>query len=155
MHCAVGGVSQHALDRGVSAQGGVPCDISNHAFDFTCMLSWHQLRVNTSAPAYIVLVDNVTCDACWDTAPHPVNRITDTCRNITFPQHSLREVTRKHSTCTCVSSHQMSVPVKGGPCTVGSQVWIGFRSWPPDVSTSGGGRLKLNNLWHVKRNTHA
>ena len=47
-------VSQHALHRGVylsmhwtggvcpggvSAQGGVPCDLSHHAFDITCMLS--------------------------------------------------------------------------------------------------------------------
>ena len=48
-------VSQHALRRGVylsmhwtgeclpvggvSAQGGVPCDLSHHAFDITCMLS--------------------------------------------------------------------------------------------------------------------
>ena len=27
-----------------------------------------------------------TCKACWDTTPSPVNRITDTCKNITQPQ---------------------------------------------------------------------
>ena len=27
-----------------------------------------------------------TCKACWDTTPSPVNRITDTCKNITLPQ---------------------------------------------------------------------
>ena len=61
--------------RGVSAQGGVcpgvsalgdacpegmcvsawraSCDLSHHAFDVTCMLSQHQLIVDTSAAAYI------------------------------------------------------------------------------------------------------
>ena len=28
---------------------------------------------------------DTTCNACWDTT-HPVNRITDTCKNITLPQ---------------------------------------------------------------------
>ena len=32
---------------GVPAQGGVPCDLSHHAFDVTCMLPPHQLRLNT------------------------------------------------------------------------------------------------------------
>ena len=27
-----------------------------------------------------------TCNACWDTTPPPVNRITDTYKNITLPQ---------------------------------------------------------------------
>ena len=36
-------------------------------------------------------VYHVTCDACWDTPPS-VNRITDRCKNITFPQLRLREV---------------------------------------------------------------
>ena len=35
--------------------GGVPCDLSHHAFDVTCMLPPHQLRLDTSAAAYIVL----------------------------------------------------------------------------------------------------
>ena len=40
---------------GVSARGGavVSYDLSHHAFDVTCMLSQHQLSVNTSAAAYI------------------------------------------------------------------------------------------------------
>ena len=55
--------------QGVSVQGrGVPCDLSHHAFDVTCMLSSHQLRLITSAAAYIVF-GHVTCGACWDTSP--------------------------------------------------------------------------------------
>ena len=38
---------------GVSAQGGVS---AHHAFDVTCMLSLYQLRLKSSAAAYIVLV---------------------------------------------------------------------------------------------------
>ena len=37
-------------------QGGVPCDLSHHAFDVTCMLPAHQLRPTNSAAAYILLV---------------------------------------------------------------------------------------------------
>ena len=70
----------------VSAWGGMPCDLSHNAFDVTCMLSLHQLRLITSAGAYIVL-GHVTCEACWDThPPTPVDRTTDTCKNITLPQ---------------------------------------------------------------------
>ena len=45
--------------------GGVPCDISHHAFDVTCMLPPHQLRHINSAPAYILLPGHVTCKACY------------------------------------------------------------------------------------------
>ena len=38
---------------------------------------------------------DTTCNACWDSTP-PVNRITDTCKNITFAI-SLRTVTTQHS----------------------------------------------------------
>ena len=48
----------------------VSCDLSHHAFDVTCMLSLHQLRLITSVAAYIVF-GHVTCDACWDTYPPP------------------------------------------------------------------------------------
>ena len=48
--------------------GGVLCDLSHNAFDVTCMLSLHQLRLFTSAAVYIVL-GHVTCDECWDTPP--------------------------------------------------------------------------------------
>ena len=41
---------------GVSAKGGVPCDLSHHAFDVICMLSPQQLRLNSNVAAYIVLV---------------------------------------------------------------------------------------------------
>ena len=51
----------------VSAQGDVPCDLSHHAFDVTCMLPPHQLRHINSAPVYILLPGHVTCKACWDT----------------------------------------------------------------------------------------
>ena len=34
---------------------------------------------------------DTTCNACWDSTPPPVNRITDTCKNITFAT-SLRTV---------------------------------------------------------------
>ena len=45
----------------VSAPGGgllwgIPCDLSHHGFDLTCMLPPHQLRPTNSAAAYIVLV---------------------------------------------------------------------------------------------------
>ena len=69
----------HIRGRGVPAWGG-PCDLSHHAFDVTCMLSCHQLRLITSAAAYIVF-GHVTCGACWDT---PLDRMTDTCKNITL-----------------------------------------------------------------------
>ena len=61
----------------VSIRGGVPCDISHHAFDVTCLLPPHQLRHINSAPAYILLPGHVTCKACWDThSPSPVDRHT-------------------------------------------------------------------------------
>ena len=69
--------------------GGIPCDLSHNAFDVTCMLPPHQLRHINCAAAYIV----------WPRCmlgyipPPPVDRITDTCKNITFPQLRLREVT--------------------------------------------------------------
>ena len=47
----------------------VLCDLSHHAFDVTCMLSQHQLRASSYAPAYI-LVGHVTC------MPPPVDRQT-------------------------------------------------------------------------------
>ena len=75
------------LPEGVSAKGrGVSCDLSNHTFDVTCMLSLHQLRLITSAAAYIVL-GYVTCGACSDT-PLPPDRMTDMCKDIIFPQTS-------------------------------------------------------------------
>ena len=71
---------------GFSIPGGVPCDLSHHAFDVTCMLSPHQLRLTNSAAPYIVVVQGMMG------YPLPVNRITDTCKNITFPQLRLRAV---------------------------------------------------------------
>ena len=62
----------------------VPCDLSHHAFDVTCMLLPHQLRPNNGAAAYILLVGHVTCKACWDTPPYGQ---TDTCENITFANY--------------------------------------------------------------------
>ena len=66
------------LSRGVPAQGVsawgvyIPCDLSHHAFDLTCMLPSHQLRPTNNAVAYILLVGHVTCKVCWDTTPpHP------------------------------------------------------------------------------------
>ena len=50
--------------------GCVPCDLSHHAFDVTCMLSPHQLRASSYAPAYI-LVGHVT-----RMPPPPVDRQT-------------------------------------------------------------------------------
>ena len=71
--------------QGVSAWGCVvPCDLSYHAFDVTCMLPPHQLRPNNSAAAYILMVGHVTCKARWDTSPYGQ---TDTCENITFANY--------------------------------------------------------------------
>ena len=53
---------------GGSAWGDAPCDLFHHAFDVNCMLPPHQLRLITSAAAYIVF-GHVTCGACWDTPP--------------------------------------------------------------------------------------
>ena len=55
---------------GGSPSGGVPSDLSHHAFDVTCMLPPHQLRHTNCAPAYI-LPGHVTCNASWDTHPPP------------------------------------------------------------------------------------
>ena len=76
-YCLPRGVSAQGgcLPRGVSTKGCVPYDLSHDAFDVTCMLSLHQLRLITSAAAYIVL-GHVTCEAYWDTPP-PVNRMTE------------------------------------------------------------------------------
>ena len=61
----------YLLQGGACPWEGIPCDPSHHAFDVTCMLSCHQLRLITSAGAYIVF-GHVTCGACWDT-PHGQN----------------------------------------------------------------------------------
>ena len=55
------GLTQEGLPRegGISAHGGVPCDLSHHAFDVTCMLPPHQLRPTNSAAAYIVVVQGM------------------------------------------------------------------------------------------------
>ena len=79
VHCSGGG----CLPR------GVPCDLSHHAFDVSCMLSCHQLRLITSAAAYIVF-GHVTCGVCWDTPP--LDRMTDKCKNITLANFVLRAV---------------------------------------------------------------
>ena len=63
--------------------GGVSCDLCHHAFVVTCMLFCHQLRLITSAAAYIVF-GHVTCGASWHTPLQPVDRMTDMCKNITF-----------------------------------------------------------------------
>ena len=81
----LGGLCPGGLPGGV-CPGGVPCDLSHHAFDVTCMLPPHQLRATNSAAAYIVVVQGM-----MGYTP-PVNRITDTCKNITFPQLHLRVV---------------------------------------------------------------
>ena len=78
------------LSRGVSpCQGGlpargVPCDLSHHAFDVACMLPPHQLRPTNCAAAYIVWP---RCMLEYHPTPS-VDRITDTCKNITLSQTS-------------------------------------------------------------------
>ena len=70
-------------------RGRVPCYLSHHAFDVTCMLPPHQLRPSNSAVAYKLLVGHVTCKACWDTpSPSPRGQI-DTCENITLKRHKI------------------------------------------------------------------
>ena len=70
------------ISWGVCPGGCLPGGV----FDVTSMLSLYQLRLITSAAAYIVF-GHVTCDACWDTPPH-MDRMTHMCKNITFPQTS-------------------------------------------------------------------
>ena len=68
----------------VSAKGGVPCDLSHHAFDVTCMLSQHQVSVNTNAAAYIQVHAGIH---------HPLWTEWQTgVKNITFPQLRLPAV---------------------------------------------------------------
>ena len=58
----------------------------------TCKACWDTTRpLGTCCKACW----DTTCNACWDSTPHPppVNRITDTCKNITFPQLRLQAVT--------------------------------------------------------------
>ena len=50
--------------------GCMPCDLSHHAFDVTCMLSLLQLRLNRNAATYIVLVmwhAHPPRQNCWHT----------------------------------------------------------------------------------------
>ena len=76
------------LPRGVSYLGDVPCDLSHHAFDVTCMLPPHQLKPTNSAAAYILLAGHVTCKASWDTTLPRTEFLTHTSENITLPQTS-------------------------------------------------------------------
>ena len=55
-----GSLPRGMLAQGSVCQGGVPCDLSHNVLDVTCMLSQYQLRVNTYAAAYIVLVGHMT-----------------------------------------------------------------------------------------------
>ena len=58
---SVGGVSvEGSLSRGVSVQGWG--SLLGGGVYVTFLLSLHQLRLNTSAAAYIVLLSHVTCD---------------------------------------------------------------------------------------------
>ena len=57
--CGCWGACMVARGACMVAGGWVPCDLSHHAFDVTCMLSPHQLRASSYAPAYI-LVGHVT-----------------------------------------------------------------------------------------------
>ena len=76
------GVSaQGGVCPGVFAQGGV-CPAGCHVtYPIIHLLSLHQLRLITSAGAYIVF-GHMTCDACWKHPPRP-DRMTDMCKNIT------------------------------------------------------------------------
>ena len=78
--CVVAGGHAWLPEGGVhGCQGGsVSCDLSHHAFDVACILSPHQLRASSYAPAYI-LVGHVTC-----TPPSPLCGQTDACKNISF-----------------------------------------------------------------------
>ena len=78
-----GGVCQGGVCQGGVCQGGcVPCDLSHHAFHVTCMLPPHQLRLNTSAAAYILLAH------CMLGYTPPSCGQTDTCKLITLPETS-------------------------------------------------------------------
>ena len=54
-------------------------------WDTTCDACWDTNPLETCCKACC----DTSCNACWDTTPPPnppVNRITDTCKNITLPQ---------------------------------------------------------------------
>ena len=79
---------------------GVPCHLSHNAFDVTCMLSLHQLRLISNNCLYSA--GHVTCDCPGgvsagggvhppdpetDLSPSPLTEwMTHACENITFPQ---------------------------------------------------------------------
>ena len=101
-------ISQHVLRRGGLPGGCLPRGLSYQGMSTQRMppqgggLSWgvyhvtypimhlmlplccpgHQLRLIISVAAYIVF-GHVTCGAYWDTTL-PMDRMTDTCKNITF-----------------------------------------------------------------------
>ena len=56
---AVGGLYPGGVCPGGLPRRGVPCDLSHHAFDVTCMLPPPQLRPTNSAAAYIVVVQGM------------------------------------------------------------------------------------------------
>ena len=58
--CPGGCLPRGCLPRSLPGGGGVPCYLSHHTFDVTCMLPPHQLRPSNSAAAYVLLVGHVT-----------------------------------------------------------------------------------------------
>ena len=54
--CPAGGVCLGSVCLWGVCSGGVPCDLSHHAFDVTRILFLLQLRLKSNAAAYIVLV---------------------------------------------------------------------------------------------------
>ena len=96
-----------SLSRGVSvwgylSGGGVPCDVYHNAFYVTCLLSLHQLRFNTNAAAYIVLLSHVTIDITEsDIMETPLNRQTDV-KILPCPKLPLRAVKIPRMVKTCV-----------------------------------------------------
>ena len=65
--------------QGEDVHRGLPCDLWHNAFDVTCMLSLHQLRLISTAAAYIVLVVWPVIDQRYaGIQPHLVGRMNNT-----------------------------------------------------------------------------
>ena len=91
-------------------------------------------------------------------APPPlVNRITDTCKNSTFPQLRLWAVKKQESSpvgcvlpayasCTRFNRHQLLAPVQGSEVNKFEQV---FCDGPPDVTSGVGPCPVRSNVWKV------
>ena len=78
---------------------------------------------------------HVTCGACWDRDHPPVNRITDRCKNITFPQLRLRAMKKR----ICWNGVIAALRVAAGNAVETGEQWLALN----DRETEGCFRWKV------------